>query len=262
MHSSPRNIRKRVKAGFHDMPSPRKTRCAKIDRSTEGNGLHLREPAIFALRFKRTRSREARLALSSNGQRLPPYIRVLLRARKSANAPPVPAVTMTRSWPHENPGLERVDRLLAEVRELGKRTAEVSPPFVDDTDRPTAGEPALPETAVTLPETAVTLAPEPTGILPDHKGTTAAPPEVGDRKDRQFVATRALEDAITGEVRAQPGCEAFVGVVLEKVKPKSSFDTNWELLGVKFGKTDRKTANEALLAIVSRMKNEFSLSDD
>jgi hypothetical protein len=45
-------------------------------------------------------------------------------------------------------------------------------------------------------------------------------------------------------------------------KPKSRLDPNWVIRGVKFGKADRKMANEALATVVERMQREFLLSDD
>jgi hypothetical protein len=255
MHSSPRNIRKRIKARFHEVLQRRKTWCTKkAERPVGVSSLHVRQPAIFALRPQRTRSREARLAISGNGHRLPPYIRALLRAEKAAGALHVPPVSIAPGWPHENLELERVDRLLAEVREAGKKSADDSPPF-HNIGGPTDEEAVLSEVVIAVAE-------PPPGALPATKEVAVALSKAADRKDRQFVEARALQDLIAGEVRTHPGCEAFVGVLLEKVKPKSSLDTNWDLLGVKFGKADRKTVNAALVAIVSRMKGEFRLSDE
>jgi hypothetical protein len=255
MHSSPRNIRKLIKARFHEVRQRRKTgRTKKAERSVGVSSPQVRHPAIFALRLQRTRSREARLALFGNGRRLPPYIRVLLSVKSNAGAPHVPPVSIAPTWPHENPELERVDRLLSEVREAAKKPADHSPPF-----NGTGG--AMDEDAV-LPEIVIAVAEPPSGALPDTREVTAATSKDADRNDRQFVEAGALQDLIAGEVRAHPGCEAFVGVLLEKVKPKSSLDTNWDLLGVKFGKADRKVVNAALVAIVSRMKGEFRLSDE
>ncbi len=261
MHSSPRNIRKGIKAKFQEMRPPRKTAPATFEQLIAGYGPrldrpHHRAPAIYGLRVQRTQSRQARLALSGNGRRLPPYIRTLLRAPKAAGPRQVPSGAIAPGWPHEYPELERVDRLLAEVRELGNKPADGAPPS-HGTDRATDREEALSDVVVAVAST-------PSDALPDHQETTAAAPKVkvADRKERQFVEARALQDRIAGEVRAQPGCEAFVGVLLEKVKPNSTLDPNWDLLGVKFGKADRKTVNDVLATVILRMKSEFGLSDE
>jgi hypothetical protein len=83
------------------------------------------------------------------------------------------------------------------------------------------------------------------------------------RKDRRVSITiPELELAIAEAVKqAAPGCEAFVGVIVQQTTPKMRFDANWALRGVKFGKADRETVNEALPTIVERMQREFRLSE-
>ena len=71
-----------------------------------------------------------------------------------------------------------------------------------------------------------------------------------------------LELMITGAVKAAPGCEAFVGVVVQRITPKSRLDANWELRGTKFGQADRKIAREAWTPIAERMQQEFRLAED
>lgn len=84
------------------------------------------------------------------------------------------------------------------------------------------------------------------------------------RKDhRVSIATRELELAISEAVKkAAPGCDEFVGVMVQHDRPKSHLDPNWAIRGVKFGKADRKVADEALATVVERMQREFLLSDD
>jgi hypothetical protein len=251
MPSSPRNIRKRNKTRFHELRLSRMKRSGEQHRRTDDHLLRLRQPAIFALRYQRAQSREARLALS-DGQRLPPYICIQRRTRRPpAGASPASRVTLVPAWPSANPELELVDRLLAQVREFGH----------DQPDPPSpAGAGQMPEAA--LPEAMVALAAQPSAP-PDEPENVAVPiHEDTDRTQRQYVTTRALEELIAGEVRAQPGCDAFVAVLLERVKPASRGDSNWELLGVRFGRADRKTVNEALAPIVARLKNEFGMSDE
>jgi hypothetical protein len=85
----------------------------------------------------------------------------------------------------------------------------------------------------------------------------------GRHGDRRLVTSPTLETAITEAVKkGVPGCETFVGVIVERTKPKSRFDANWALRGVKFGRADRDKANLAISTIVERMQREFGLSDD
>ena len=69
----------------------------------------------------------------------------------------------------------------------------------------------------------------------------------------------AISEAVK---KAAPGCEEFVGVMVQQDRPKSHLDPNWVIRGVKFGKADRKVVDEALATVVERMQREFLLSDD
>jgi hypothetical protein len=78
--------------------------------------------------------------------------------------------------------------------------------------------------------------------------------------DRRLIASETLQSAITkGVQKAEP---AFVDVIIQRITPKSRFDTNWALRGVKFGRADREKANRAVTTVVERMQREFRLSDD
>jgi hypothetical protein len=78
-----------------------------------------------------------------------------------------------------------------------------------------------------------------------------------------LIGTETLQSAITQAVKeAGPACETFVGVIVQRITPKSRFDTNWAVKGVKFGKADREKANQAVATVVERMQREFRLSDD
>jgi hypothetical protein len=78
--------------------------------------------------------------------------------------------------------------------------------------------------------------------------------------DRRLIASETLQSAITKAVqKAEP---AFVDVIVQRITPKSRFDTNWALRGVKFGRADREKANQAVTSVVERMQREFRLSDD
>ena len=101
------------------------------------------------------------------------------------------------------------------------------------------------------------------GVQPLIEQTTAtAPPKRWWSRDgRVSKTTEELELTITEAVQAAPGCEAFVGVIIQRTTPKSRLDANWELRGTKFGRTDRKIAKEALTPIVERMQREFRLPE-
>ena len=80
---------------------------------------------------------------------------------------------------------------------------------------------------------------------------------------RSLIASANLESAITEAIRKRaPGCESFVGVIVQPTTPRSRFDANWEVRGVKFGRADRVKVNEAIASIVESMQREFRLSDD
>jgi hypothetical protein len=78
--------------------------------------------------------------------------------------------------------------------------------------------------------------------------------------ERRLIVSETLKSAIVEAVqKAEP---AFVDVIVQRISPKSRFDTNWAIKGVKFGKADREKANRAVTTVVERMQREFRLSDD
>ena len=91
-------------------------------------------------------------------------------------------------------------------------------------------------------------------------GDEAIPKKKWWSRDRRVSKTaEELESTITEAVKAAPGCEAFVGVIVQRTTPKSRLDANWELRGIKFGRVDRRIAKEVLTPIVERMQREFRL---
>ena len=77
---------------------------------------------------------------------------------------------------------------------------------------------------------------------------------------REPIKRADLEAAITAAVkRSNPGCKPFVGVIVDRVAQNSSDDVNWDVKGVRFGKSDREQCNSALSAIIQRLKSEFEL---
>ena len=101
------------------------------------------------------------------------------------------------------------------------------------------------------------------GVQPLIEQTTAsAPPKRWWSRDgRVSKTTEELELTITEAVKAAPGCEAFVGVIVQRTTPRSRLGATWELRGIKFGRADRKVAREALTPIVERMQREFRVTD-
>jgi predicted signal transduction protein with EAL and GGDEF domain len=81
------------------------------------------------------------------------------------------------------------------------------------------------------------------------------------KDDRVSKTTEELELTITEAVKATPGCEAFVGVIVRRTTQNSRLDANWEIRAIKFGGMDRQIAREALTPIVERMQREFRLTD-
>jgi hypothetical protein len=87
----------------------------------------------------------------------------------------------------------------------------------------------------------------------------ASPPKWWSRDVRVSTTAEQLELMITEAVQAAPGCEAFVGVIVDRVTPKSRLDANWWLRGIRFGRMDRQIAREALTPIVERLQRKFRL---
>ena len=79
--------------------------------------------------------------------------------------------------------------------------------------------------------------------------------------DRSSVSRDDLQSAIAEAVKkADPDCEAFVGVVVQRETPKAHLDANWAIKGVRFGNADRDKSSKALTTIVERMQREFVLA--
>lgn len=97
-----------------------------------------------------------------------------------------------------------------------------------------------------------------------NKQAPALPPKKWWGKDhRHSMTIPELELAISEAVKsAAPGCEDFVGVIVEHKIAKSRLDPNWAVRGVKFGKADRRVVDEALTTVVERLQAEFLLSKE
>jgi hypothetical protein len=133
-------------------------------------------------------------------------------------------------------------------------------------------EAALPPEEAALPPEEAALPPEEAALPPQEASPpskeAAAPPSKKKtwwRNDRRVpipVATaEELELAIVESVKTAPGCEDFIGVIVQPKTPKSHQDSNWELRGVKYGNADRKMAKEQLATIVARLQQERQLAE-
>jgi hypothetical protein len=88
-------------------------------------------------------------------------------------------------------------------------------------------------------------------------------PSTTDARNRNPTTRSDLQVAIAQAVKKSgPGCEAFVGVIVQRATPTSSVDANWTVRGIRFGTADREKSSQALATIIERMQREFNLSED
>lgn len=79
---------------------------------------------------------------------------------------------------------------------------------------------------------------------------------------RKPITRAALELAIAESVRdSSPDCRGLIGVIVERVVPKSPADANWVLKGVRYGKAQRERCNAAISVCVADGQHEFEVSD-
>jgi hypothetical protein len=80
--------------------------------------------------------------------------------------------------------------------------------------------------------------------------------------NRRPITLKHLELDIAKAVReTDTECEALIGVIVERVVPKSRGDVNWALRGVRYGKAERTKCNAAIAVIVERLQSEYIVSD-
>jgi hypothetical protein len=162
-----------------------------------------------------------------------------------------------RQHANRAPTLELVDLTMREVQQL--KTDHIDPISWDREASPSL--PGVMETIVAIvssPAVPVKLS-DPTSMQREREPVVS----IKSTDDRSLIASETLQSAITEAVqKAEPACETFVGVVVQRITPKSRFDANWALKGVKFGRADREKANQAVTTVVERMQREFRLSDD
>jgi hypothetical protein len=150
------------------------------------------------------------------------------------------------------PPLELIDWTLQRVQEIKTELGGGDPHQSAPPSTPTLD--VMLEVVSSPPPSTQLLEQDTTLLLP------LAPPEKFDRKS---IECENLETAISNAVKkGVQGCESFVGVIVKRTTPKSKFDTNWTLRGVRFGKVDRSKADKAIALVVERMQREYKLSDD
>jgi hypothetical protein len=83
------------------------------------------------------------------------------------------------------------------------------------------------------------------------------------RSDNRIAITvPELEHSITDAIRkTAPSCEPLVGVIVQQIHPKSRYEPNWTVRGIKFGKADRNATNGALAGVVEQMQKEFRVAE-
>lgn len=80
---------------------------------------------------------------------------------------------------------------------------------------------------------------------------------------RNVITRDALQSVIADAVRgSSPQCEAFVGIFVRPIVPRSRGDVNWALRGVKYGSAERAQCDAAISHIVEKLQREFVISDE
>jgi cold shock CspA family protein len=84
-----------------------------------------------------------------------------------------------------------------------------------------------------------------------------------DKSSRKSIASASLERTLTAAVRkVAPECEAFVGVIVERIVPEAADGANWAIKGVRYGKADRRKCESALCAAFRDNQQKYLLADD
>jgi len=151
--------------------------------------------------------------------------------------------------------MELLDKTLQKVNEVREQLIEPVPQDQESTPGAAAEIASGPGSSETA---AVEAEPPRTGqnLVPDSLDA----PYRGPRKP---IGSQGLEAAITQAVKSRgAGCQDFVGVIVQRTKPESPSDANWNIKGVRFGVVCREEAGRVLAIVVARMQQEFSLSAD
>lgn len=87
--------------------------------------------------------------------------------------------------------------------------------------------------------------------------------EKPDKLVRMPIARADLEQLLADAVRSvAPDCQAFVGVIIERVVPQAPGEANWAVKGVRYGKADRDRCEAALGMSLREKQLEYVLSDE
>jgi cold shock CspA family protein len=87
--------------------------------------------------------------------------------------------------------------------------------------------------------------------------------EKPDKPIRKPMVRAALEQSLADAVRAvAPECQAFVGVIIERVVPETPGGANWAVKGVRYGRADRDRCEAALGMSLHEKQLEYTLSDE
>jgi hypothetical protein len=79
---------------------------------------------------------------------------------------------------------------------------------------------------------------------------------------RTEVSQSALESAIAAEIKTfDSSCRDFVGVIIEGRSTDSDSEANWQVKGLRFGKSDREKARLALDSVLPQMQQQFILKE-
>ena len=80
--------------------------------------------------------------------------------------------------------------------------------------------------------------------------------------EKQAISRATLESAIAEAVKkSAPECKQFIGVIVERGSLAAHSGFNWEVRGVRFGKSDRKMASDALIDVLEKFRRKYSLSE-
>jgi cold shock CspA family protein len=79
---------------------------------------------------------------------------------------------------------------------------------------------------------------------------------------RTLISRAALEVTIAEAVRSSgPECTALVGIIVERVAPKTPGGANWAVKGVKYGKAERDRCSASVIKCVEEGQRDFEISD-
>jgi hypothetical protein len=235
--------------------SPKKPVSRAKPLSNAGLRRGKRRPAILRRRARTLTGASIALASSMELARAGPSSLGVLRAHWQ-----VRSGSRRRSWSVRtidgasrnavSTTLELIDHAVTRAKELKECVGD----SLQDRDMPITQQ-ALP--VMRSPSESVELDAPPSAEKPP-----APVRNPGGGGGRSPIAASQLELAIAEAVKnAAPSCQAFVGVIVQRKNPKTRFEPNWALRGIKFGKADRAVVEQALEAIVERMQREFTLSD-